>query len=61
MGTQQLHDRIADTAAVSGGGLIILGRSIADINQVLQAIAFIAGIVSALCAAYYYIRKAHKS
>lgn len=53
-------DRAADTAAAASGAATIVGASIGQINQYLQAAAYIVAMVSGICAAYYYIRKAHK-
>lgn len=53
----QVGDRVADTAAATSGGAILFGMTIAQINQYLQAGAFIVAIVSGSCAAWYYIRK----
>lgn len=51
-------DRIADGATLLSGGCFTVGFTIGEINQYLQAGAFGVAIVSGLCAAYYYIRKA---
>lgn len=54
----QAADRVADSATAVSGGAILFGMTIAQINQYLQAGAFIVAIVSGSCAAWYYIRKA---
>lgn len=58
---QQLADRAADGAAVLSGGAFLFGLTIGELNQYLQAAAYCVAIISGLCAAYYYIRKAHRS
>lgn len=54
----QVADRVAD-AAGAAGVLVPAVATIAQVNEYLQAGAFVVGIVSGLCAAYYYIRKAN--
>lgn len=55
---QQVADRAVDTLALGGvGGGITVGLTIGQLNQYLQAGAFIVAMISGLCAAWYYIRK----
>jgi hypothetical protein len=51
-------DRIADAAA-SSTVLLPTVSVIAQLNDYLQAGAFIVAIISGLCAARYYWKKAH--
>lgn len=52
-------DRAADVAA-AGALIVPTGVTIVDINNYLQAGAFIVAMISGACAAYYYIKKARK-
>lgn len=54
----QIADRVAD-AAGTAGVLIPAVATIAQVNDYLQAGAFVVGIISGLCAAYYYVKKAN--
>ena len=54
----QTNERIANVAAGSASGLTVFGMTIGQINEFLQAGAFVAAIISGLCAGYYYLRKA---
>lgn len=54
----QIADRAADVAATVG----VLTPAVATITQVnayLQAGAYLFGMLSAACAAYYYVKKAN--
>lgn len=50
------HDRSADAAGVVAATIPTIA-TIVEVNQYLQAGAFIAAIISGLCAAVYYIRR----
>jgi hypothetical protein len=52
------HDRVADAATLVSGGCVAVGITIGEINQYLQAAAFLVAIVSGSCAAFYYVRRA---
>lgn len=54
---QHLHDRAADGAVALTA--VATGVSLAATLQVVQIVAGCVAIVSGLCAAYYYIRKAN--
>lgn len=54
------HDRLADAGAALSAGCVAVGITIGEINQYLQAVAFIVAIVSGSCAAYYYVRRARR-
>ena len=60
MSVQHISDRIADTGAAVSAGCVAIGFSIGEVNQYLQAAAFIVAVISGSCAAYYYIRKARQ-
>jgi len=54
------HPQMAERAAAVAtalSGVTYVGATIADVNQYLQAGAFIVAMISGLCAALYYIRK----
>lgn len=51
-----LSDRVAD-AAGAASVLVPVGITIADVNQYLQAGAFVVSMIAGLCAAVYYIKK----
>jgi thiamine monophosphate synthase len=53
-------DRVANTLAGVSGLSTVGGISLSQINEVLQAGAFIVAIISGIAATYYYLRKAHK-
>jgi hypothetical protein len=55
---QQVHNHVADTYAMVCGGSLLFGLSISQLNEYLQAGAFIVAIVSGSCAAYYYLKRA---
>lgn len=50
-------DRAADVGAGVSAAAAATGLTIGQINQYLQAAAFVVAIISGLCAAWYYIRK----
>lgn len=52
-----LQDRMADVGAVTSVSCATVGITIGQLNQYLQAGAFIVAIISGLCASYYYIRR----
>ena len=54
-----MSDRIADAAAGIPAATAI-GLTILDINPFLQAGAFIVAMISGICAARYYWKKAGK-
>jgi hypothetical protein len=54
----RIAERSADAATATTGGAIWFGLTIGEVNQYLQALAFLVAIVSGSCAAFYYIRKA---
>lgn len=54
-----MNDRIADAAA-SIPAAATVGLSILDVNPFLQAGAFIVAMISGICAARYYWKKAGK-
>jgi hypothetical protein len=58
---QQVNsDRVVDTAlGISAGGAVV-GTTIGQVNQYLQAGAYTVAMISGLCAAYYYVRKARR-
>lgn len=56
----QIPERAADIAAATSGATALFGLTIGELNQYLQAGAFIVAIISGLCAAFYYIRKSRK-
>lgn len=57
-------NEIADKAANVATGVSVTGWvagwTIGEINQWLQAGAFLVSMIAGLCAAYYYLRKAHQ-
>lgn len=59
-GRMNLHEQAADAATAVCGLSFLAGCTIAQINQYLQAGAFIVAMISGACAAYYYLRKAHQ-
>lgn len=52
-------DRIADIGAGSSVAIPV-GFTVAQLNEYLQAGAFIVAMISGLCAAYYYWKKSRK-
>ena len=59
MSPQVLHDRAADVAAATSGASFGVGMTIGQLNQYLQAAAFVVAIISGLCAARYYIKRSN--
>jgi hypothetical protein len=57
--SQHIQDRAVDTLAVTPA-VVAVSFNIVQVNQYLQAAAYIVAILSSLCAAYYYLRKANK-
>lgn len=57
---QHVQDRVVDVAAATPAAVAV-GMNIVQVNQYLQAAAYIVAILSGLCAAYYYLRKANKA
>jgi len=56
----QVSERIADTGVGLAVGSWTFGVSIGQINEYLQAISFIVGMIAAGCAARYYYVKARE-
>jgi len=56
---QHIQDRVVDAAAVTPA-VVAVSFNIVQVNQYLQAGAYIVAILSGLCAAYYYWRKANR-
>lgn len=57
--TQEAHSHVGQALLGTTGGSLVFGLTIAQINQYLQAGAFVVSMIAGLCAAYYYIRKAN--
>lgn len=55
-----MSERAANTFAGISGISTLGGFTLAQINEVLQAAAFVVAIISGLAATYYYIRKANR-
>jgi hypothetical protein len=54
------HPHMAERAAAVAtalSGVTYVGATIAEVNQYLQAGAFVVAMISGLCAAVYYITK----
>lgn len=54
------NDTVRSGEALLGGtaGIMVAGMTIGQLNEYLQAGAFIVAMISGLCAAFYYLRKA---
>jgi len=57
---QHVQDRVADTAAATASGSLVFGMTIGQINQYLQAGAFLVSIITGIFAIRYYIRRSRK-
>lgn len=57
---QHIQDRVVDVAATAPT-VIAIGFNIVKVDQYLQAASYIVAIISGLCAAYYYLRKANSN
>jgi thiamine monophosphate synthase len=55
-----MTDKAANALASVSGVTTILGFTLAEINELLQAGAFIVAIISGMAATFYYIKKANK-
>lgn len=51
----EAHDRVGQALLGAAGGSFIVGMSIEQINEYLQAGAFIVSMIAGLCAAVYYV------
>jgi thiamine monophosphate synthase len=52
-----LNEKVANAFAGLSGASTIGGFTLAQINEVLQAGAFIVAIISGLAATFYYLKK----
>lgn len=55
-----VHEKLADAAAGVSGAGAVLGMTVGQLNEWLQAGAFIVSIVAGICAARYYWLKANR-
>jgi len=53
-------DKLADAATGVSAAALFGGMTIGQINQYLQAGAFVVSMIAGLCAAFYYVRKARE-
>jgi thiamine monophosphate synthase len=51
------HERLADASAGVSLTSLFTGITLAHVNEVLQAGAFLVAIISGLAATWYYIKK----
>lgn len=53
-------NRVADAGVALSAGCVATGLTIGQVNQYLQAAAFVVAIISGSCAAYYYLTRAKR-
>jgi hypothetical protein len=51
------HKHVGETFLAIGAGSGLAGMTIGQINEWLQAGAFIVSMIAGLCAAFYYVKK----
>lgn len=54
-------EQLALKGFYTSGGATLFGVALSNINQWLQAGAFIVAMISGICAAVYYVRKSRTS